>query len=302
MRMLVQIAVWALLAVSAHAQPQIPRVVMPGPMVPGAVSGNGSCAKSVAYLAAQVALSDTQKSAYDAATCALSAAGYFCNTGDGCIDGLFFLANASDANAKVNVVAPGTRDLVEHGTCTFTVNRGVTGNLSDCYEDAQVNLSSAGLNYAIGSSTAGFCILNNRTTFAGTPVGYGSSDGTNFTFLGAHFSASGTVASMSSVGGLFIPSTTSQGTRIQTRQGVGAATGSVVYENDVPAAVNQFPSALPNSGLFFLALSTNGTPSNFSGDQFAWLMYGGGFTSAKEIAFRAIMNTMLATLGAPSVC
>ncbi len=290
-------AVCLVAAASAQMTPGI------GLMVPVSVSSATGCTKASTYITALPdAPSVTETAAFNSIICALDAAGFFCSTGDGCIDGLHILANASDANAKVNVVAPGTRNLTEHGTCTFTIDRGITGNLMDCYEDANVNLSTAGLNYALLSSTAGFCILNNRTTFSGTPVGYGSADGTNFTFLGAHFSGSGTVVSMSSVGGLFIPSTTSQGTRIQTRQGVGAPTGSIVYENGVAAAVNQFTSALPNSGLFFLALSTSGTPSDFSADQFAWLMYGGGFTAAQAASFRSIMNTGMAILGVPSVC
>jgi hypothetical protein len=118
-----------------------------------------ACSQSSTYLAAVSGLSVTERNAYDAAICGIVADGNF-----SILDGMYFYANASAANARVNVANPGTHNLTTHGSCTFTVDQGFTGDGSSCYQDPGYNPTSAAGNWTQNSVTVGVCTLNARVT------------------------------------------------------------------------------------------------------------------------------------------
>jgi hypothetical protein len=60
---------------------------------------------------------------------------------------------------------------------------------------------------------------------------------------------------------------------------------------------------IPNGNIYIFNVSSGGSPStNWSPDQIAYAFFGGGLSPAKITSLYTIMNTMLATLGAPNVC
>src|SRR6266550_1151032 len=105
--------------------------------------GTAGCSQATTYLASQSGLNATQTNAYTTAICALVSNGFFPG-GATPLDALYFFVNASAANARVNVINPGTYNLTEHGTCTFTANVGMQGDGSTCYEDTGFKPSTAG--------------------------------------------------------------------------------------------------------------------------------------------------------------
>jgi len=130
-----------------------------------------SCSQSTTYLAAVTGLSNAEQNAYNVAICGMVFDGDFAG-----LDGLYIYANASAANATVNAKAPGTHNITTHGTCTFTVDRGFTGDSNTCYQDPGFIPSTNGGNYTALHAVMGTCILS-------TPGASGSWMGGGATYI-----------------------------------------------------------------------------------------------------------------------
>jgi hypothetical protein len=266
-------------------------------------SSGGTCAASTAYLAAVSGLSGTQISAYNTAICALVSAGLF-NTR---FDAWYFFANASAANARVNVIAPGTYNLTEHGTCTFTANTGIQGDSATCYEDPAFVPSTAAGHFALNSSSFGVCILNSRTTVTGNPgtIGGLGSVANSYDYLAVlnDNPTKTTAGSMSeaALSSAIAPTVANaQGMTVITRPDSGQYffyLNGALLANIIHASI-----ALANTTSVIFAFNNNGTIGFFSPDQLAYAWIGASVSLAETQTIRSIMNTMLATLGAPNVC
>ncbi len=258
------------------------------------------CAAATAYLAAQGGLNVTQSNAFNTAICALVTNGFFPG-GATPLDGLYFMANASDANAKVNVISPGTHNLVEHGTCTFTANNGITGDGSTCYLDTGFIPSSAAGHFVQNSANLGFCLLNSRTT--STPVQFDAGS------IGANSNRAymGPVALTSQYGfAVNQGNTAAVGQALNTQAlwiadrpasnltTMYSASGGFHFDNAVAS------TGLSDASIYALALNNAGTPVDFAVDQMAVFFYGASFgpqvasnPPASIATFRTIMSASL---------
>jgi hypothetical protein len=250
-----------------------------------------SCSQSTTYLAALTSPTLTEEQAFDTAICGLVSDGNF-----SILDGLYFYANTSAANARVNVISPGTFNLTTHGTCTFTADQGFTGDGSSCYQDTGYNTSSSGTNFARNSNSLGTCVLNNRVVANGSNQGWGSYDGTGNFYIHT-YDAGGTVTwGQNPVAGDSTSSSGSQGAWIATRVGTNSVQlylNNGLAQNDGSKA----STALPNSNLFSMAGNNEGTATNWSSDQYGYFFMGGAMNGTVAGQVYSRLHTMMAALG-----
>jgi hypothetical protein len=273
----------------------------PGFRVTGPISGgtpfNPNCSQGATYVAAQTGLSTTESNAYKALVCGLVADGTFT-----VMKQLYVHANASLANGLVNAASPGTLNMTNHGTCTLTVDVGVAGDGSTCYNDPGANptaiFTSALLN------TYGVCIINNRTT-ASSAVAFGGRDSVPKAVYFQPYANSGGILSggaINSSGGDYTTSTT--GTAGAWTFGRINAT-STVYLNGValPTTSNTSPDGLPTQNVMEFALNTSGTISLYSAETIAYYWAAdAGLTAGQVASIYTRFGTMLTALGVGGGC
>ena len=251
------------------------------------------CTPGVTYLAALSGLSGTERSAYITAICALNTNGYLAR-----MDGFYIHANASAANARVNAVNPSALAITTHGSCTFTADRGFTGDGSSCYQDAGFNPSTFGGQYALNSASAGVCILNNRTSPSASSVAFGGADATPHYMYFEPLLTGGDVASglNDASGGALLSSSSSQGDWAMARS---LSTGFVIYLGGTSyGSVTSTSTALPNASIFEMAFNNNGSTIDFTTDQQAVWWFGGAFNGTEIAAIHTIIHNLTAALGA----
>jgi hypothetical protein len=276
----------ALMALCAPAHAQLGTTGV-GPADDGVFTA--SCSQSATYLAAVSGLSVTERNAYDAAICGIVSDGNF-----SVIDGMYFYANASAANARVNVAAPGTHNLTTYGSCTFTVDVGFTGDGATCYQDPGVNPSTAGGNYTQNSAMIGHCILNARTTPNTSDSSWGSTDGTSFIYYDAFFTGSVAVFDLQGTGSSQAISS-AQGSWIVTR--LNSSGGSFFLNGADLQDYSTTSGTLPNANLFGMGFNGSGTASNWTTDQLGYWFFGGARSAGGVTAIYNRLHTMMAALG-----
>ncbi len=279
---------------------------LPGGGLPPGCSVAGF-AKATTYLAAQTGLDATHINAYTTAICGLVADGLF-NT---IFDGLYFTKNASDANAKVNVINPGTYNLTEHGSCNF-VTDGIQGDASTCYEDTGFNPSTAtSPNYALNQAFMGVCIMNSRTTASpagAMQIGSSSNGLSTGGSAGAWISVFGTNASPPGSTSIVLNSETSNGAaNTNNAQGNNtlyrlASNAATLLQNGVD--LEDFfhaTTSVPNANFYLFNVNVDGSPGagRFTGDTLGYAFFGGGaqVTLANMNQIRSRLGTMLAAIG-----
>ncbi len=253
------------------------------------VVGPGNCTQSNAYFAQQSGLSGTEITAYDTAICGMVTDGTF-----SLLDGLYFFANASAANARINVAHPGTNTLVEHGTaCTFTVNVGFTGNGS-CYEDSGFIPSSAGGNFTQNSGTIGACIQASRTL----NVDYAEMGSANASYSYFEPNSSGGTLKYDLNGNTF-----NNAGSVSEAQGswiISRTTSSLVtaYQNGSSflTSSSDTSGALSTNSMFVMAYNA-GSAQAISSDQLSYALWGAGLTGTQVTNVYNRLHTMLVALG-----
>lgn len=256
------------------------------------IRGGGSsagCTQATTYLAAQSGLSGTQTSAYTAAICGLVTDGNF-----SLLDGLYFFANASAANAEVNVVNPGTFNLTPVSTpCSFTANSGFTGD-GTCYFTSGFTPNSSGGSFA----SLGACILNSRTMSGNlVPLGTTNSIMTSYAYLSPLQSG----AFQFEISGFTFPTAASS-----NAQGSWAAvrtSGTVSpYLNGsiIGSPVTDPVVSLSDEPIFVMAYN-NGGPASNTTDLVGYVWYGKAPNSTQVSQIYSRLHTMMGALGA-SAC
>jgi hypothetical protein len=114
-----------------------------------------------------------QKVQYDAAICYLAAAGTLQK-----LDALYRLAAPNQPASLLNL-AQNKYNITISGGCLYGPDAGWMGDAATCYADTGFNPSTAGGNYARGSSSMGVGITDPRQTLeAWTAMGAAASDST----------------------------------------------------------------------------------------------------------------------------
>ncbi len=285
-RALLVIFITFVLWLGAQAQFFNPPIFMPNNVVVP------SCGEATTYLAALPNMPTlTQSNAFQTAICNMVTDGTFA-----LLDVMYFFANTTDANAKINVITPGTYNATEHGTCTFTTNQGITGDASTCYEETTgYTLDTGGIHYVLNSGTIGVCVLNNRTTnndYSDIGINDGSTAASNIIPL----NSSGQIDFRLNSGQSLTTNTGAQGSWIMSRT---ASNLTTVYHNGSSFTTSSLASTAIPSGnpVYILALDFAAQiPIFLSSDQVGYALIG-ALSGAQSITVYNRLHTMMASLG-----
>jgi hypothetical protein len=219
------------------------------------------------------------------------------------LDLLYVGATSSLANSQLNwaQATSNVYPLVSHGTISFALNAGWTGDGSTGYFDTGWKASTNAVSMTLNSASIGICILNNRTVF-NSNYAHGTADGTHYLNMAVLFNSSNwTIYNINdnATGGLYYVASTAQGSWIATRT---LSTLMTLYLNGT--SVNTIGSgannstAMPSSNMMFLASNANGTVNAFSPDQVGYFLIGTGFTGTQVTNIYNLLHTYLTTVGA----
>lgn len=295
-------AIWAFMvvafmAVASHVGAQIGLGISAGELVvriPNGAAQGGICSQGATYIAALDGTATTQFKA-DTATliCGLVTDGTF-----PIFKLLYLHANTSAANSRVNAASPGTFNEVEHGTVTFTANRGINGDGTTGYEDTTFNPTTSGGSVISNISlSAGVCVLNTRSSV--NENSYGATDGQNFLYLTPFFT--GSVFAAANDSGLTAGSVGSAGSWIQSRTGP-VGTDHTLYLNGSPVGSGSVSTGQLNNNILELAFNNSGTPSGFDSDQQAYFFVGGGLTPSQVASVYVRFGTFISARGISGGC
>ncbi len=284
-RVLLVIVITFVLWLGAQAQFFNPAIFMPNNVVVP------SCGQATTYLAALPnAPTLTQSNAFQTAICNMVTDGTFA-----LLDLMYFFANTTDGNAKINVITPGTFNATENGTCTFTTNQGITGDASTCYENTGMVLDAGGFHYSLNSATMGVCILNNRTTnndYASIGINDAAAAASNIIPL----NSSGQIDFRINSGQSVATNTGAQGSWIVTRT---ASNLTTVYHNGSSFTTSSLASTNlpPTSPVYVFAINySNIVPIFLSSDQIGYAFIG-ALSGAQSTSVYNRLHTMMGALG-----
>jgi hypothetical protein len=264
---------------------------------------SASCSQSAAYIAA-TSLDATHKTAIDTLICGRVTSGVFAK-----LDVWNMLATTNAADARVNMVTPGTHDTTLISTPTFTADRGYTGvdASTTIALDTNFNPSTAGGHYTLNA--AHFSLWSNTNNFnpANSDVDMGIVDGSTpvATYISAGLSAASAGNSALAVNANAFPSGNTQtdtlGHYLITRPN---ATGDIGYKNAV--AISGFmgkgaTTAMTNLDFYVLASNTLGSGvTNGSPRQIMTFSIGGDLSGANITDLCHATNVYLTTIAGVS--
>lgn len=260
----------------------------------GGVPFNPSCAQGATYIAALTAPSGAEQTAYKNAICGMVADGTF-----QLLDALYIHANTSAANAKVNAVAPGTHNLVQTGSLTFTADQGFTGDGATGFLDTGITPSTNGGHMTLNSASFGFCVLNNRTVAAPT-TGFGAFDSGNGvgSYFLTFFTGPTNGGALNDTGGDQLTSgiASSQGAWTFTRT---ASNVAAIYSNGLPLPTSQSSGSvsLTDRSIYVMARNDVSGPTGWVTDQQAYFFMGSGLTAGQAAAIYSRLGVMMFALG-----
>ncbi len=263
------------------AQAQVP-LTGAGKGAPGGGGFSPSCSQSSNYIAA-TSLDTTHKTAIDTLICGRVTSGVFAK-----LDVWNMLATTNAADARKNMVTPGTHDTTLISTPTFTVDRGYTGvdASTTIALDTNFNPSTAGGQYALNaahisiwSNTNNFLAPSNEVDLGlndnGTPIVSDISAGLNAAAAGNNV-----VGVNANAFGSTNTQTDTLGHYLVTRPN---GTADVGYKNAVSMGIMGKGSAasLVNANFYVLALDVLGTGvSSGSARQIMTFSIGGNLSGA----------------------
>jgi lysophospholipase L1-like esterase len=187
------------------------------------------------------------------------------------------MTDGSRHHARVNWKNPGTSDLTETGTLTYTSRKGFTGNGVDGFLNTNYNTSTA-TNFTLNACGMGAYFYDN------TPVQIGSvnsgarimlASGTRFFFYDINGNTVPSFADSYS-GGWFHVYRTASGTVNYTKNSGLLASG--VADNSV---------ARPNANIYLLGRNNNGTPDSFSIGTISAFWAGAALNASVDALFAA---------------
>jgi hypothetical protein len=213
------------------------------------------------------------------------------------LDRLWLFATEYQQNARVSLVNPGSTQIIEVNSPTWTALRGYTGNGTNMYLRSQFVPSVDGVKYVLNDSSANiYC----RTALVNsTGAGYGSfNPGATISVVQLR-NADNFATSLNSLtartAALAAPATPGMfGTR---RNGPNNATQQFSYRNGVVMAMGGAgaSSSVPTIEFYILARNNNGTPDLFSNRQQSIMSIGNG--QFDQTTFYNLTQTLATTLG-----
>lgn len=270
------------LIISAHGQL--------GQITPQAglfVPSSGGCSQATALIARMDGSQNT--SAITTRVCAAVTNGYYSK-----LD-LWYVGDINSVgNSLLNWVS-SSFSLTATGSITFTANKGWTGDGSTGRYAPGYTFNTNNVHYVLNSGIVGTCIVTSRTA-AAAYIAMGVGNGTNFIQLVPNFTGNVTLADINdgtstSKGSI----ANAQGSWMANRTASNAITinlnGSSILSG------SQASGAVPTMALSLLARNDSGTFHNFSADQIAEFMVGGGFTASDVTNFYTDSHAYHTTMG-----
>lgn len=192
------------------------------------------------------------------------------------LDRFWIFAQEVQGYARVSIVNPGSTQITEVNTPTFTVNQGYTGNGTNRYLNTGFNWSTSSVNTLRNSITHGVYITTNVAEnkydsghlSAGRDILMSSRFGTGDTYQTANGAAGASVAVADSLG-------------LSMARRTSTASGTTAYKNgaSLGTVVNADPT-LANSPQLVLAYNSNAlgavTANAFSSKRIAMHVIGSG--------------------------
>lgn len=201
---------------------------------------------------------------------------------------------ASENTTQANLDIVNLQTSTPHGTLTFTAGQGYTSNGTTGYIDTGYIPSTAGGNLTLNSATIGAYIITNDTSVNNRVLMGVNSGGSDFLYLqplaagGSFWENNGitfpNVAGQSTTQGFWVNSRVNATTITLDKNGVQIGS----------AASNS--GTLPTKSIFVGAFDDNGTPDDFSIDQWALDFIAGGLTPTQRAAESTCDNAYMASL------
>jgi hypothetical protein len=252
---------------------------------------SGVCSQATTFLARTSGLSGTQTTAYQNLICGMVTDGTW-----SLMDALYVFATNTTTTANLNLVSTSFT-LTTHGTETFSANNGYTGDGSTGYFDTGFNAATAGGNFSQNSASIGACVLTSRTA-SQAYASIGNTNGSTYAYIQP---ASGGV--QFDLNGSTFPgfgSANAQGSLIASRT---TSSAIALYQNGSSVATPTDASlALASQDLYVGGYNSSGTAQDFSADQIAYAIIGGGLSSTQAGNVYSRLHTFLVAVGASSGC
>ena len=249
-----------------------------------------SCSQSSSFLARASTLNNSRKILYNTLICGLVADGIWSQ-----LDALYILAAPDETAAQLNLI-DSRYTLTKHGSPTFTVDQGYTGDASSAYFDTGFVPSTAGGNMTLNSATLGAYVLNNRTTFQVWDA-LGVTDGANMLGLNPMIGYAGIEVYINGSSADYGSNSSSRGSFIASRTGVSSGE---IYENGAAMTpITQTSTALLGASIYLFATDRPPYALASSGDQVAAEFFGGGLNSTQAGELDTLINNFMAALPTP---
>ncbi len=172
-----------------------------------------------------------------------------------------FATDGDSDYAKINWVNPGTFQLVEHGTVTFTSNQGFNGNGTNGYLDTTFICSTDGVNYTQDDASA-FCAIVNDISENRSEFGVNGGPSEPSILLNARNNLNQVVFRVNVVTQTGGANTDSEAFYHILR--ASSSNHSLFKDGSLNVSTNQGSTGRPNRALPLLANNASGTISSFS--------------------------------------
>ena len=245
---------------------------------PMAASGGGGCSQATTALAALSGLTGPQTTAYTTMICAMVTNGDWNN-----VESLY-VASTSLANSLVNLKNPGTGNLTNTGTATFS-NPGWTGNGTSQYLlGYTLGSASLGSIYTRNSASYGFCVLNNRTaqTYNVLDIGVVNSGGNSYTQLNVRDNTGAATGDINGQTYLHYTTASGQGSWGMTRT---TSSATAIYHSGASVATSAADTSQSLATVAFavLAQNNNGTIGAWVSDTVGYAWFGNASVSQSNM-------------------
>lgn len=215
------------------------------------------------------------------------------------LDALWVLAADTSANAKKNLVNPGTFDLTEQNSPTFSAQQGYTSNGTTSYLKTGFTPSTAGGNMTAHSGAIGHYSITNRTSGSNQHANMlAAADGTNEIAVYAHAAGPVTYFPCNDHDFNSYGSSNGRGFWVASRKGVSNDRRSL-FLNGTEVVTDQVSAeqALVTQEIYMCAVNSSGTPAGFSTDVIAAGFISGGLTATDVSNFSTRLNAYMTAAG-----
>lgn len=214
------------------------------------------------------------------------------NDGNLLFDYFYLFAQDQQANAKIELFNPGTRNIIEVATPTWTANQGYTGDGATMYLNTGFIDSVNAVNYTLNSGMLGFYGRKNLSTGVGYDMG--SQDGFSKTVAALDYGGN-VFANLNSTTSATVANTLTQGLATFVR--TDANTVSAYLNNNLLVTNGAAPSyGLSAYSDYIMGYNGSGALNAPNNNQYACAFKCSG--AINQTLLNSAVNTLMTNLGA----